>query len=219
MLKPRRDLPPEVSALEAGDVVQVLPRRVEGIRVGAGFELVDEVGPPVGDGQFGCVARLVDDDGLEVADGGVEDVVGVLSGSDAADGPGGDLEDAAELGGVADDSGVPVGIGADRDAAGEPVQVVPVAAALEETALGELGSDGDGVDFDVWLAVDLEDRSMDVAVGFPVVVTRAGEGVDSVVDGAFAEEHAAEKGLLGGDVAGTRVFVLEGVGVHAAWSS
>src|SRR5690606_16673318 len=49
----------ELAGLEFDDLVEVVPGGVEGPRVVAGFEFVDEAHPPVGDGQLlvgGCDA-------------------------------------------------------------------------------------------------------------------------------------------------------------------
>ena len=66
----------ELAGLELDDVVEVGPRGVEGVRVAAGFELVDEAGPAVGDGEVDVGGGGASGGGLEVGHGVVEDLGG-----------------------------------------------------------------------------------------------------------------------------------------------
>ena len=116
------------------------------------------------------------------------------------------LDEAAQDRLLGDDAGVEAGVGRRRDARQQRVQVRRAADASDLAEAGQLGRHRDRVG-GLALAVEVDDDVEDRLVGGLVEVGRA-DDLDDVGDRVLRQQHAAEHGLLGGDVLRRRALEL-----------
>jgi hypothetical protein len=138
-------------------------------------------------------------DAVDLGLGRVDDVVGVAVARVAElHDLGAGLDQAAQDRGLAHDARVVAGVGRRRHRLQEGVEVRRAAHPAHLAALDQLGRHGDRVGR-LAAAVEVEDRLVDQLVRRPVEVWPA-QHLDDVGDRVLGQQHAAQHGLLGGEV-------------------